>query len=57
MAAFSMKRSSVTGPDDPEGGPLGIIRTGQATSNCTLDADNRYLYITSDMYLMRIRLK
>ena len=41
----------------PEGGPLGIIRTGQATSNCTLDADNRYLYITSDMYLMRIRLK
>jgi gluconolactonase len=41
----------------PDGGPLGIIRTGQATSNCTLDADNRYLYITSDMYLMRIRLK
>ena len=41
----------------PEGNPLGIIRTGQATSNCTLDAKNRYLYITSDMYLMRIRLK
>ncbi len=41
----------------PEGSPLGIIQTGQATSNCTLDAKNRYLYITSDMYLMRIRLK
>jgi gluconolactonase len=41
----------------PEGEHLGIIRTGQATSNCTLDAENRYLYITADMYLMRIRLK
>jgi len=41
----------------PEGKHLGIIRTGQATSNCTLDAKNRYLYITADMYLMRIRLR
>lgn len=41
----------------PEGEHLGIIRTGQATSNCTLDAKNRYLYITADMYLMRIRLR
>ena len=40
-----------------EGEHLGIIRTGQATSNCTLDARNRYLYMTADMYLMRIRLR
>ena len=41
----------------PEGKHLGIILTGQATSNCTLDARNRYLYMTADMYLMRIRLR
>lgn len=41
----------------PEGEHLGIIRTGQATSNCTLDAKNQYLYMTADMYLMRIRLR
>ncbi len=41
----------------PGGEHLGIIRTGQATSNCTLDAKNRYLYMTADMYLMRIRLR
>lgn len=40
----------------PEGEHLGTIVTGQPTSNCTLDADNRYLYITANMYLMRIRL-
>jgi gluconolactonase len=42
---------------NPEGEHLGIILTGQATSNCTLDARNRYLYMTADMYLMRIRLR
>lgn len=42
---------------DQEGEHLGIILTGQATSNCTLDARNRYLYMTADMYLMRIRLR
>lgn len=36
---------------------LGTILTGQATSNCTLDTNGSYLYITADMYLMRIRLK
>jgi gluconolactonase len=41
----------------PRGEHLGIIRTGQATSNCTLDAENRYLYMTADMFLMRIRLR
>jgi gluconolactonase len=41
---------------NPEGDALGLILTGQATSNCTLDTDNQYLYMTADMYLMRIRL-
>ena len=42
---------------NPEGKHLGIILTGEPTSNCTLDAKNRYLYMTADMYLMRIRLR
>ena len=41
---------------NPSGTPLGIVRTGQATSNCTLDTGGKTLYITADMYLMRIRL-
>ena len=41
----------------PEADHLGTILTGQATSNCTLDADGTYLYMTADMFLMRIRLK
>jgi len=41
----------------PEADHLGTILTGQATSNCTLDADGEYLYITADMFLMRILLK
>ena len=41
----------------PDGTHLGTIKTGQATSNCALDEEGKYLYITADMYLMRIRLK
>ena len=41
----------------PDWKHLGIIRTGQATSNCTLDAEEQYLYMTADDYLMRIRLR
>jgi gluconolactonase len=40
----------------PEGKHLGTISTGQATSNCALGNGNRYLYITADMYLMRVAL-
>lgn len=36
---------------------LGIIRTGQATSNCAMDSNEDYLYITADMYVMRVKLK
>ena len=35
---------------------LGIIRTGQATANCTLNADESVLYITADSLLLRMPL-
>ena len=41
----------------PEGKHLGTILTGQATANCAFGDDGRTLYITADMYLMRVRLK
>ncbi len=41
---------------EPDGTHLGIVRTGQATSNCTLDAREDYLYMTADNFLMRIKL-
>jgi gluconolactonase len=41
----------------PQGKHLGTISTGQATSNCAFGDDGRTLYITADMYLMRVRLK
>jgi gluconolactonase len=41
----------------PEGKHLGTIETGQATANCAFDSEEKYLYITADMHLMRIRLK
>jgi len=40
----------------PEGEHIGTIKTGQATSNCAFDDEGKYLYITADMYLMRIKL-
>jgi gluconolactonase len=41
----------------PEGKHLGTIKTGQATSNCAFGDDGRTLYMTADMYVMRVRLK
>lgn len=35
---------------------LGKIKTGQATANCAFDNDENYLYITADMYLLRVKL-
>lgn len=40
-----------------EGKHLGTIKTGQATSNCAFNDDENILYITADMYLMRLRIK
>ncbi len=41
----------------PEGELLGIINTGHANGNCAFNTDKNTLYITADMYLMRINLK
>lgn len=41
---------------DASGNHLGTINTGQATSNCAFGNDYHYLYMTADMYLMRIKL-
>jgi gluconolactonase len=41
----------------PEGKHLGTILTGQATSNVAFGDDGRTLYMTADMYLMRVQLK
>ncbi len=41
----------------PEGKHLGTIKTGEATANCTFGNNESVLYITADMYLLRVRLK
>ena len=41
----------------PDGTHLGSIFTGEATANCAFGDDGSTLYITADMYLMRIRVK
>jgi gluconolactonase len=38
----------------PKGEQLGLIRTGQATANCAWGKEGRSLFMTADMYLMRI---
>jgi gluconolactonase len=40
----------------PDGTHLGTLLTTERTSNCTFGDDGSSLYITSDMYLLRIRL-
>lgn len=41
----------------PEGKHLGTILTENGTANCGFDTDEKYLYMTADAFLMRIRLK
>ena len=41
----------------PEGEVLGTISTGMATSNCTLNDDETYLYMTSSSVLARVPVK
>ncbi|MEP1258337.1 SMP-30/gluconolactonase/LRE family protein [Algoriphagus sp.] len=38
------------------GAHLGTILTGQGTSNCTFDSEEKYLYMTADAFLMRIKI-
>lgn len=40
-----------------EGKKLGLLRLENATSNCALSPDEKTLYITNDMYLLRIKLR
>lgn len=40
-----------------QGEPLGIIRTGQATANCSFNSDYSELFMTADGYIMRIKLE
>jgi gluconolactonase len=42
---------------DDSGKVLAKIRTGQATSNCAFSPDRKELFITADMYLMRVKMK
>lgn len=41
----------------PKGEALGKIRTGEATANCTFGEDGKSLFMTADMYLMRLKVK
>ena len=40
-----------------DGDHLGTIKTGQPTSNCALDEKGRFLYMTANKQIMRIKLK
>ena len=40
----------------PEGKHLGTIRTQEKTANCAFDSKHKYLYMTTHMYLTRIKL-
>jgi len=40
-----------------EGKALGRIKLDQATANCTFSSDGKTLYITSHMYLLRMKLQ
>lgn len=40
-----------------EGKVLGKIKIAEATSNCALADDDKTLYITADMYLLRVKLR
>ena len=41
---------------NPQGELMGLIGTGQATANCALNTDQTVLFITADMYLLRVKL-
>ena len=41
----------------PDGTLLGRIETGQATANCAFGGDGSDLYITADMFIVRVKTK
>ncbi len=42
---------------NPEGEHLGTISTGQATANCALNEEESTLYMTADMYVVKVDLQ
>jgi gluconolactonase len=40
-----------------EGEKMGLIKLNNSTSNCALSEDEKTLYVTNDMYVLRIKLK
>ena len=40
-----------------DGKLLGKIKISEATSNCALSPDEKTLYVTADMYVVRVRLR
>lgn len=40
-----------------DGTHLGTIKTVERTANCAFDSANEYLYMTTDMFLTRVKLK
>jgi gluconolactonase len=40
-----------------DGKKLGMIRLDNAASNCALSTDEKSLYVTNDMYLVRVKLR
>jgi len=42
---------------NPDGRHLGTLKTGQATSNCAFGPNEKSLFMTADMYLLRVDLK
>jgi gluconolactonase len=40
-----------------EGKKLGMLRLDDATSNCALSPDEKILYVTNDMYVLRIKMR
>jgi len=40
-----------------EGKKLGMIKFDEATSNCALSPDEKTLYVTNDMYVVRVKLR
>jgi gluconolactonase len=42
---------------DSNGKKLGLLKLDEATSNCALSRDEKILYVTNDMYVLRVKLK
>jgi gluconolactonase len=40
-----------------EGKKLGLIRLENSTSNCALSPDEKILYVTNDMYVLRLKMR